>query len=464
MIRIEINPEVLTVLKTAFPNRNSAEKGLNTYRAKLEWLLLQSILHGRSTYDVQKNLFNIPLKELRDYGGRITDTEGRKVYIHEWLKQQHLELVKKEVQGNPFTGVLSKVSLTNKVKSTIDPSNYSPKAIFDICHPDFLSQSSATIANDYHILTVDLTSLSRYIHTLPTTSAKGSVEQKLLQAHTLFLGASAFEGQWPQKKIKSPFGRTYYEGTSIQNINKDLRRAVLGGAFEYDIRSSVVSWKLGFASAYLRAQNLTVSVEDTFPHSFIYSTDKKPLIEAIRLQVYHDDTLSCEQQTRNIKDAMTALNFGARLSESSYKDSNGRIKLPSLKKILTDGQELKRFNYCPYVVDFKAEQDRLNRFIIQQALTAEPSLRDETLLKTKNGKLSHNKLISYLYQHSETEVMNQVKQLADYHRLPILAHIHDAIIFKGQLPPEIKATMENAMQTHTDNPYWALGETELKGY
>lgn len=464
MISIDITPKVLNTFKTAFSHNKKAEQRLNDYVSYLEQLLLESILHGRSTYHVKKELFNISLKKLRDFGGRISDSTGHKVYIHEWLKQHQLELVKKEVQGNPFTGELSIVRLTDKVSAKFNSAAYSDQSIFDICHPDFASQSTATITNDYHMLMVDLTSLNHYIQTLPTTPIQGSVEQRLLQAHTVFKGASANQGQWPQKKIRSPFGRTYYEGISIQNVNKDLRRAILGGAYEYDIRSSVVSWKLGYALEYIQAQGLTTSVADTFPHSYLYSTNKQPLIEAICQHVYPNNTLSVEQQTRNIKDALTALNFGARLSEYSYIDKRGQIKQPSLKKILTDANELMRFNNCRYVMDFKAEQNRLNQFIIQRALAAEPDLRTKSILQTQQGNLSRNKLLSYLYQHCETDVMNQVKQLADQYRLPILAHIHDAIIFKAQLVPGVKVAMENAMQTVTHNPFWALGETELKGY
>lgn len=464
MIRIDINPKVLQAFKAAFPYRRNAEKRMKTYVEKLEQLLLQSVLRGRSTYDVKKNLFNLSLTVLRDYGGRISDSGGRKIYIHEWLKQQQLSLVKTVTPGNPFRGELSKVSLTDKVTVTIDPSQYSPQSVFDSCHPDFLSQTAADIAKDYHILTVDLLSLDHYIQTLSTTPGSGSVEQRLLQAYTVFKGASSYQGRWPQKKKESLFGRTYYEGTSIQNVNKDLRRAILGGAFEYDIRSSVVSWKLGYARAYIQAQGLNGDVKDIFPYSFIYSTDKKPLIEVIRLQVYQDTTIHADLQTGTIKQAMTALNFGARLSEYSYIDSQGRVKQPSLKSILTDSDELKRFNHCPYVEAFKAEQALLSRFIIAQALASNPALRQEKILKTQNGSLSPNKVIAYLYQHCETEVMNQVKQVAEQYELPILAHIHDAIFFKEALAPKIITAMENAMRTHTHNPYWAFSETALKGY
>lgn len=63
--------------------------------------------------------------------------------------------------------------------------------------------------------------------------------------------ASVMDGYYVQRKKPSAFGRMYYEGVSVQNINKDLRSAVLGDCWEYDIRSSVVAWKMGWAKAIL---------------------------------------------------------------------------------------------------------------------------------------------------------------------------------------------------------------------
>ena len=82
MIKLDVKPSVKKAFKTAFPYRNSAEKGLNKHVSKLEKLLLQSVLRERSTYDLKKNLFDISLNTLRDCGGRISDSNGKKVYIH----------------------------------------------------------------------------------------------------------------------------------------------------------------------------------------------------------------------------------------------------------------------------------------------------------------------------------------------------------------------------------------------
>jgi hypothetical protein len=464
MIKLDVKPSVKKAFKTAFPYRNSAEKGLNKYVSKLEKLLFQSALRGRSTYDVKKNLFDISLKTLRDCGGRISDSNGKKVYIHEWLKNNQLNLIKTEKIGNPFQGELSKVSLTQLVIITIDPSISSDQDVFDAWFADFATLTPQELASDYDMLDVDLVSLDNYIQTLPSVPSNGSEEQQLLQAVSIYKAANHNQGKLPQKKKYSSFGRTYYEGYSIQNVNKELRRAMLGGAWEYDICSSVVSWKLGFAVDYIQANGINATVEDTFPYSFIYSEDKKPLIDAIRNDVYCRSGISIAEQTRNIKNAMTALNFGARLSEYSYTDSRGSVKQPSLKEFITDFQELRRFRNSDYVKAFKAEQNTLNRFIIDAATVNNSQLLTNPELKTASDRLSKNKVMAYLYQHAETAVMAVVRNIASQNNLTVIANIHDAIIFKHQLDPAIKDQMEAAMRTQTNNPHWALGEKELKSF
>ncbi len=178
---------------------------------------------------------------------------------------------------------------------------------------------------------------------------------------------------------------------------------MLGGAWEYDICSSVVSWKLGFAVDYIQANGINATVEDMFPYSFIYSEDKKPLIDAIRNDVYCRSGISIAEQTRNIKNTVTALNFGARLSEYSYTDSHGSIKQPSRKEFITDFHELRRFKNSDYVKAFKVEQNKLNRFIIDVSVGDNPELLTEEEIKTASARVNKNKLMAYF--------TNMLKQL-----------------------------------------------------
>lgn len=85
-------------------------------------------------------------------------------------------------------------------------------------------------------------------------------------------------------------------------------------------------------------------------------------------------------------------------------------------------------------------------------------------LQTPSGRVSKSKVLAFFYQHSETQVMNVVREVAaKYERLP-LACIHDAIFFRQRLGPELKSEIESEMRDQTANPYWKLGANELNRY
>jgi hypothetical protein len=93
-------------------------------------------------------------------------------------------------------------------------------------------------------------------------------------------------GTYYQRKIHSDFGRTYYSGTSIQNVNKELRHAMLGDCWEYDIRSSVVAWKLGYAQDYVAQHCPNKTVDQIFTFSLLYLKNKPALMMNVKEAVF----------------------------------------------------------------------------------------------------------------------------------------------------------------------------------
>ena len=78
----------------------------------------------------------------------------------------------------------------------------------------------------------------------------------------------------------------------MQNVNKELRRAVLGNCWEYDIRSSVVAWKLGEARLYLYLKDINKTVDKAFPMSYLYLDDKTDLFGVVRRYVFVDASVA----------------------------------------------------------------------------------------------------------------------------------------------------------------------------
>ncbi len=454
---------VLEQLKQAFPKANSAEKALNKYTAHLETLIFKSAMRERSIFFYRKGLYYLSLKALRDYGGRIG---GQRKYIHEWLKENNLSLVNVIEKGSPFIQQFSIIKLSPLVTLSFDPNRATPQQMVAMLLDDYHTLSPQAIAQEYDHLSVDLQALETYIEQLSIHRPDLSPSKRecyLIQAVAIHKVATHFSGTYPQKKIHSFFGRTYYEGYSIQNVCKELRFAILGRGWDYDIRSCVVSWKLGFANDYMDKKGLTGKISDHFPYSHLYSVDKKPLINAVAKEVFFDDTYAPVEQRKLIKEAFTALNFGARLGNYQHVDEYGRYKTTALRTILHDPEELRRFNTSECVLGFKEEQDRLNQVIFNQFCDDHPQLLDAPEFRSKGGRLQRTKIMAYAFQHAETKVMNEVRRIAASHSLTVLAHIHDGLIFQKRLSKTVKAQMEQAMRGVTrGNAYWHLAGEKLQ--
>ena len=112
---------------------------------------------------------------------------------------------------------------------------------------------------------------------------------------------------------------------------------------------------------------------------------------------------------------------------------------------------------CCYVVLHPAQFLRCKRFCF-------PELVKLPCLLTQSGRLSKAKVLAYLYQHGETQVMDIVRASATANDRKPIANVHDAIFFKRRLGAELKAEIEWQMRSQTGSPYWHLTAKELKRY
>jgi hypothetical protein len=102
--------------------------------------------------------------------------------------------------------------------------------------------------------------------------------------------------------------------------------------------------------------------------------------------------------------------------------------------------------------------------LFKQFKTHHPELAKLPCLLTHSGRLSKAKVLAYLYQHRETQVMDIVRASAAANERKPIANVHDAIFFKRRLGAEHKAEIEWQMRCQTGNPYWHLTAKELKRY
>jgi len=489
MIKLTVDPQVLISLQQAFPRPlRSPARALAKYLAAIEALIFDAVQRGCTPEQRKLKLFAIPLHELANRGGRIGPCKLR---LHKWLNDNKLEIVQTVEKGNKFTGEYSQVKLSKLVtisgQVSVKPGQFdeikSDKelnshltgneadnlAVFKHLYPDIdPTQPLDTKAGVFDFVPVDIESLKAFIVWLTDRAHIGANDkrtQSLIHAKTILAVACVTGGIYPQRIKPSPFGRTYYEGISVQNVHKELRRAMLGNCWEYDIRSSVVAWKMGFAKQLLRDAGLPPDVRKLFPATTLFLEDKADFMSTVRYFTFEGNTsLSTEFQLGLVKQALTAISFGAKILAKGWTDSLGNWKNPALVEILQNTRERDRFLADPTVKAFTAEQKALDHYLFELVKQQEPDLLKLEIVKTLSGRVSKSKVISYLYQHAETEAIDFILACTEQYGHKPIARVHDAIFFSNRLGVDVKTEIEFALQQRTGNPYWYLTPKQLKRY
>lgn len=488
MIRIIVNDSVLEALKHAFPKPpNSAQKALDKYVTTLEDMLIESLSRGQSKEQRLFNLFSISLHELANKGGQIGGK--RRVRVHAWLRNNDLGLVRSIKTGNNLTGIVSEATLTELVqlefhepeiadnqiavdgvvleKTLLDEKTESNAEIFNKLYHDYKDLLAAGTAQDVFDTTeIDIKSLTNYTKWLRNKSKhlkRRQLNYQLLQARLILAVAQHTNGKFLQRKKASNFGRMYYSGTSVQNVSKNLRHAMLGNCWEYDIRSSVITWKMGFAQSWVKKHRSDSTVDKEFFYTKWYLDNKNEFIRHVQYSVFGKDSNHSEEfQLKLLKQAFIALSFGARKTGKSWQNENGQWVNSALTDIFKIKEERERFTAYHNVNRFIEEQKTLDKYLFESVKATYPDLLTLSHLQTNSGNPSQAKVVAYLYQHEETTVMNIVRDsLPVTHQSP-LANIHDAIILKQRLSEYDKEKIEWCMRDQTNNRYWRLGQTELK--
>jgi len=489
MIKLTVDPKVLAAMTQAFPKPvGSAERALKKYVSVLEDMLTKSLQFPRSPIQLNQGWFAISLQSLANAGGQIG---SQKIRVHKWLRENQLALVETVEQGSAITGKVSEVKLSQLVTSKntleIHGSAVVAKAtdqalddyltgeeqdnhdLFNHLYPDYRAIKSSGYFDDiFDPLPVDMQSLKSYMVWLADDASKIKAADKamaLRQAKIVLGIASVFKGIYLQRRKSSSFGRIYYEGTSIQNVNKELRRAVLGNCWEYDIRSSVVAWKMGYARSYLDSLSEVHDLRREFSATLCFLEDKEDFMATVRHGVFLSDSrVPKDLQATLLKQAFTAISFGAKHNSKGWPNDSGGWTNSAIADIIKNSEERERFLSDAVVVKFTDEQTSLDTYIFSLVKIQRRDLLRREILKTPSGLPSKSKILAYLYQHDETEIMDVVRATAAEHDRYPIANVHDAIFFKRRLGAELKHEIELRMQEYSANPYWRLRAKQIERY
>ena len=486
MLTLTINPIVLQTLQAHFPKRkNSASKSLDKYVKLLTEQLTASVMNGRNAWMQSKNLYTLSVYRQRNRGSQIG---SNKIRLQNWLEQNKLELFKVIEKGSNLTQKLSVIQLTELVTASYTDTHITSaydleteelrklqehqlltnKDLFDKLYDNITTLTEKEIDETYEALPIDVKSLGNYIAWLKndaTFMEQNKKELYLLQADTILRVAQYTGGTYIQKKKESIFGRNYYRGISVQNVNKELRRALLGHCWEYDIRGSVFAWKMGFAHECYASLNTNKPLSKVFSETLLYLEDKKEFMATVRHYTFNDESkLSRELQDKLIKRAVTAISFGARSGTHGWSTNGVDWKNPSLVEIFKNKEERFRFMNNIFIKKFLFEQNTLDKFLFNYCKQEKCSFLNLEEVRTQCGSLSRSKVIAYLYQHSETEVMDVAAKEIEARGRKVIARVHDAIFVDKRLGVDNKNEVEEAMKSATSNEYWHLAGKEIEPY
>jgi hypothetical protein len=450
-------------------------------------MLFRAMQRGRSSFESKFNLFSIPVSQLTHKGPQIGYF---KVRLHKWLEDNDLRLVEVVERGSNLTGkvslaklselvsiednteaisqILLDVTTAKELDSALCSDASENASIFAALYPDYFAILSAQQhAQTFDIAPIDIDSLEAYIAWLNTKAnliAPGRVRVYTEQALLILAVAKHTGGIYPQRRKESPFGRTYYSGISVQNVNKELRRAMLGNCWEYDIRSSVVTWKMTFAQELTDELYPLKECRKLFWASWLYLEDRADFMRDVRKDVFGKTSgLSVEFQEKLIKEAITAISFGARATVNGWREASGAWVNTALGEIFKNSSQRNAFLNSGAVQAFIKEQALLDSYIADGLKEEMPDVYFGPLI-TRNIRPSKSKAVAFAYQKSETRVMNVAYAVLAKHRIQPIARIHDAFIVRHKLPIDLRSEIIEEMKDQMFNNHWKIIPKHLDRY
>lgn len=475
---ITIPEYIRDALKAEYPKKaESVNNGLSKYLNELNSYIVKSINSTTGVYQYMH--FNVPVDTLKRNSMRMG---GAKTYIHDWLKNNY-PLFDVIEEGNNLTHKLSVIRLTN-LATYQDPIVKYPKfteyleytklptydlddmldhdkhvEIFNSLYPEL--KDNIDFSNPlFDFSPIDTVSLRGFIEWLVTaTKIEPKKKQDMYrQARIINSVAKVTNGYLPQYKNSSLFGRTYYRGLSMQSTYKALRYAALGEAYQYDIRSSAITWKMKFAK----------DIPDrNWSSTILFLEDKKGFVldvynEVFRgYKMFNTNTnqsfeISKEDATRKIKDVLNAITFGAKITVGGvWYNEKGHKVTTAINDIIPDKELRKKFLDFYHIKRFIEDQKILDDFIFNKYKDTPRILAVKDLFE-KNGKINRSKFNAYLYQQSETNIMTAVHMLVEKLDKRITAKIHDAVILDSKLSFNEKQEIESIIRERFQIPLWTL--------
>lgn len=301
-----------------------------------------------------------------------------------------------------------------------------------------------------HVVHIDMDNLRRYIESTEyeiekaenekhINKLKGSLWQaKIIEKIGQHTALEYDDPMLPHIPKESPFGRINYSGMNIQNVAKEVRSAIIGRHFQYDMNAAVFAIKLRLYGDVCGGDNVIVGTSKG-SYTREYLENKKSIRQRLARDCFEGVNLPFASKVKGIKNALTAIGFGAKTSGKMWMTATG-LKGSALTDILIAPKVRSAFLDDPWVKAFLAEQKQIEDAILEAAAQEDGyEVMCDIIAResTANGKVSRGQRLAYLYQHYEAHVMNEAISVLERFDINVIARIHDAFIVREKLSPRV---------------------------
>jgi hypothetical protein len=359
----------------------------------------------RDPMDIKLDLYPISTEKLYNACGRYS-SDGKQHYWWPILNQQ-FPLVEIKTKGSKNKS-LSKTGTLTKVKVLFEMD-------WEAEYIETIRDHVSANTDAYDWAPIDLNSIGAFIWEARVPNLRKSAENIMAVAEQFKTNDNW--AKLPMLRKPADSGRVYYGGINLQNCPAVVRHAALGNHHSYDLRSSVYAWQLYMLRLIQNLGKYDVPAGTRCTRELL--NDK----HAVRNRLV--DTLvdihgDADFKLKIIKQALTAIGFGARKSNAYYE--NDVLQTKGIAGIIYNKLSREAFCKHPWVEEFITEQEAIGKQICDAVLAIAPEYRTDPVV-ANNGKLSRKRLLAFLYQQAESKMIKHV--MAHVKDSEILLWVHD---------------------------------------
>lgn len=403
----------------------------------------------------------VSLNELRRLSPRMTlEKNGKKHYAFDVFgKGKHMFSVL--TKGSHRKQILTQIYMDKSYLNFLLEVN-DPKAIELYYKDEDLTQANWLPVNRISLESFIRSTKNQLKKPRLHKKLKETLENNLRSAERTLNVAQYFKEErnglyMPHIENPSPYGRMYYKKRNLQQIHKEVRKAIIGDHYEYDLVAAVYAIRLLLARQIFIMEGEIPQEEQLFPLTINYVKDRSTI---------RNDLLRHFNNTYNpqkaIKTVITAISFGAKFNAHAYKDTEGNMQTPSIEAMIPSDIDRANFLKDPWVIQFRQEQNKLSDFIFEYYKDM-PGLIDKIkdipeMYSPVNKILRKSKLLAYLFQTTEYEIMDNITKNLDY-----IIRIHDSVIMRKKILVHERQDISWRLKNDYA-PYIELEESTTDGY